>query len=334
LPQIDTLPRLAHRLHFRGHMGAFDNFLRKRGYAKLDRYGLVLTEDDRVLSTRAAVLDDGLGGKVVGWVDGDLAAAELQPFGAPPVPRKQVQAPPMPRPAPVAAREPEGEDEWEWEIAMARARAAAEEVQTAAASVATSFTAPAPRKAAAMTVPTAFAKGSASHPVPAPSTDPMASWPGTEPLGSAFSDVTRESPTVVSPAAKTLAVARTEARRTPAHGTARAPSPSIQSPAKAPIPSMKSMPSPSPRTVIPVPSLPVAARPSDVRPVMAQSAAARRFARGTVSQREPANSDRDTTVVSMPAFTDDHTSPYVTLPAEVKPPTGYAHTKRVAAKQR
>jgi hypothetical protein len=63
-------------------MGALDNFLRRFGYAKLDRYGLMLTGDDRVLSTRPAVLDDGLGGKIVGWLDDDLAAMELEHIGA------------------------------------------------------------------------------------------------------------------------------------------------------------------------------------------------------------------------------------------------------------
>jgi hypothetical protein len=209
---------------------------------------------------------------------------------------------PVAKAAPVAASAPEGEDEWEWEIAMARARAAAEDVQTAAASVATSFTAPSPRKAT-----TQFAKGSAPHAIPP--MDPMTTWPGTDPLGAAFSDVTREAPTtIMSPAAKTLAVARTEARRTPAQGTAKTP----------------------PRTAIPIPSMPVAVRPTDIRPVTASRT---RIARGTLAQREPANSDGDTTVIGKPAFPDDHTVPYVTMPAEVKP-TGYAHTKRVAAKHR
>ena len=39
---------------------------------------LVLAPDGRILSMRPSVLDDGLGGRVVGWEDGDLAAAELQ----------------------------------------------------------------------------------------------------------------------------------------------------------------------------------------------------------------------------------------------------------------
>ena len=63
-------------------MGAIDNFLKRWGFAKLDRYGLVLTPDDRVISMRPAVLDDGLGGKIVGWLEGDLAAMELEHWGA------------------------------------------------------------------------------------------------------------------------------------------------------------------------------------------------------------------------------------------------------------
>ena len=46
----------------------------------LSRYGLVMTHDDRILSTRPAVLDDGAGGRIVGWQDGDLAAMELPSY--------------------------------------------------------------------------------------------------------------------------------------------------------------------------------------------------------------------------------------------------------------
>src|SRR6187402_2162118 len=63
-------------------MGAIDNFLKRWGFARLDRYGLILTPDDRVISARGAVLDDGLGGKIVGWLEGDLAAMELDRWGA------------------------------------------------------------------------------------------------------------------------------------------------------------------------------------------------------------------------------------------------------------
>ena len=59
---------------------AIDNFM-KRWLREADRYGLVLTPDGRILSMRPAVLDDGLGGKIVGWHDGDLAAMELEHWG-------------------------------------------------------------------------------------------------------------------------------------------------------------------------------------------------------------------------------------------------------------
>jgi hypothetical protein len=148
-------------------MGAIDNLLRRWGFVRVDRFGLILTPDDRVVSTRQHVLDDGLGGKIVGWLDGDLAAMELQPWGAPraaapapaPVPRlasvmRVVAPPPPPRvtapmpvvmappppvvlapppapaivPPPPVADEPDlEEDEWEWEIAMARVRALAKQ---------------------------------------------------------------------------------------------------------------------------------------------------------------------------------------------------------------
>ena len=56
------------------------------------------------------------------------------------------------------------------------------------------------------------------------------------------------------------------------------------------------------------------------------------MARGT----DPAPARNDDTVITAPvqAAHDDLTSPYVTLPSEVKPQPGYAHTKRVAAKHR
>src|SRR5262245_17050665 len=75
-------------------MGAIDNFLKRWGYAKLDRYGLVLTPDDRVISTRPAVLDDGLGAKIVGWTEDDLAAMELEKWRTPKGPPKKIVAPP------------------------------------------------------------------------------------------------------------------------------------------------------------------------------------------------------------------------------------------------
>jgi hypothetical protein len=153
-------------------MPAIENLLKRWGFVRLSRYGLVLTPEGRIMSLRPAVLDDGMGGRIVGWRDRDLAAAELSRWEpARPAPQKAVAstvathvrvsppiaartiaplAPPAPAPvipAPAAAaagnlaiyvapaEEPE-EDEWEWEIALARARVAAEEVAAAAPPVA------------------------------------------------------------------------------------------------------------------------------------------------------------------------------------------------------
>jgi hypothetical protein len=48
------------------------------GFVKLDDFGLILTPEGRILSARSVVLDDGLGGKIVGWREDDLAAMELE----------------------------------------------------------------------------------------------------------------------------------------------------------------------------------------------------------------------------------------------------------------
>jgi hypothetical protein len=341
-------------------MGAIDNFLRRFGFAKLDRYGLILTPDDRVISTRHAVLDDGLGGKIVGWLEGDLAATELEPWGAPkqatakpiaapaslhklppaaplaarviapaaPVARPAVARPlpgmvpvavpviaptsipaPAPAPAPVvaAAQEP-GEDEWEWEIAMARARAAADEVEEARVDLlgasAVIASAVIQRKTnPGMAVP-AHARTSATTRVP----DPLPPWPETEPYNESWADKSEIEPGVMSVMQKKLAL-----HRTPAKGQAAAPPPARS-------------------TVIPVPQLPTAADPRLVRPAPHASAQPRgRMARGTGTQ----GSRLEETVKTMavPEAHNDRTSPYITLPSEVKP-SGFAHTKRVAAKQR
>lgn len=146
-------------------MGTFHKLLERLGFVRLADYGLLLTADRRVLTTRKAILDDGYGGCVVGWTDGDLATMELAAWGTPkPPPPKALPKPPPrritaskpvvaepappPPPEPVVAPEPVApppepitppavavapeppveEDEWEWEIAMARARAAVDEV--------------------------------------------------------------------------------------------------------------------------------------------------------------------------------------------------------------
>jgi hypothetical protein len=122
--------------------------------------------------------------------------------------------------------------------------------------------------------------------------EPMPAWPKTEPLATSWDDRTEASapPHVMSPVEKHIAVARRS-------------------------------------TVIPVPQLPVAAHPSDVRPPPSSRTISprTRMARGTA---------REDTVVTQPIApaNEDSTSPYVTLPSEVQRSTGYAHTRRVAAK--
>ena len=129
--------RLARGLHCPTSM---QKLLGRLGYVKLDRYGLVKTAEDRILSMRPATLDDGMGGRIVGWRDDDITAVDLprwepaKPLATtvasipslsrPPVP---MTARPVAPPIPVAPAAEEPEDDWEWTIAIARARAAAEE---------------------------------------------------------------------------------------------------------------------------------------------------------------------------------------------------------------
>ena len=58
-------------------MPAIHSMMKRLGFVRLRDYGLVLTPEGRILSIRPAVLDDGLGGRIVGWKDDDLAAMEL-----------------------------------------------------------------------------------------------------------------------------------------------------------------------------------------------------------------------------------------------------------------
>lgn len=369
-------------------MGAIDNFLKRWGFARLDRYGLVLTPEDRVMSTRPAVLDDGLGGKIVGWLEGDLAAMELEHWGAPPRKAKKkvvapaslhklppstpqaartiapaapasaapvisapvitapavaaprapiaapapvpspiaassIAAPPAPAPAPaapVADGDEPGEDEWEWEIAMARARAAADETEAARAELlgaAASIESPvAQRKMIPAKTSPGVAVAATRSPISTrsavPEPEPLPPWPGTEPYNETWADRSEVAPQVMSVLQKKLAVAR----RTPAK-----PTPTVAAPASGRA------------TVIPVPQLPTAADPRTVRPpAYTPSAPKGRTARGTGSPTRLEETVR--TQAAPPAnANDDRTSPYIELPSEVKP-SGFAHTKRVAARER
>ena len=140
---------LAWRVQSCSAMAAIQNLFERFGFVKLNRYGLALTSEGRILSMRPAVLDDGIGGRIVGWQDSDLAAAELarwepvKPLAPPVASAARVVAvsrpvavpPPLPKAvtaAPAVAVAPaveEPEDDWEWTIAIARARAAADEIE-------------------------------------------------------------------------------------------------------------------------------------------------------------------------------------------------------------
>jgi hypothetical protein len=149
-------------------MTAIQHLLQRWGFVKLRRYGLELTSDGRILSTRPAVLDDGTGGRIVGWQDGDVSIWKLSRWsGGPgvgsPVASGVIVPPAAPSPAPprpvtptiptiseaqaapaapsrasarvipaeVAGQPPVDEDDWEWTIALARARVAVEEAEAA-----------------------------------------------------------------------------------------------------------------------------------------------------------------------------------------------------------
>ncbi len=56
-------------------MPAIEHLLKRMGFVRLSKYGLVLTPEGRIMSLRPAVLDDGMGGRIVGWRDHDLVAA-------------------------------------------------------------------------------------------------------------------------------------------------------------------------------------------------------------------------------------------------------------------
>ena len=172
-------------------MPAIHSMTKRLGFVRLRDFGLVLTPEGRILSIRPAVLDDGLGGRIVGWQDDDLAAMELdrwselgramaqKPAALPAVARPVAVRPiapltvkpPIPvsikpptpqKPVAVASEPVVEEDDWEWTIAIARARAAAEEVELAAAAAQR----PSHRRMRADTVPPPTG-GRPMHPTPA-----------------------------------------------------------------------------------------------------------------------------------------------------------------------
>ena len=233
-------------------MPAIRKLMKRLGFVRLNRFGLLLTPEGRIMSLRPTVLDDGLGNKIVGWQDGDLAAMELETW-EPARPASQravasrvasVPASPVPmvavippRPAPVVASEPVvDEDEWEWEIAMARARATAADVLAA--------------------VPPTKPPPIPSRTLPMPVVDPIStgSWPKTEPLGNIDYD------DYMSPTTEVVQTVRVAEVPVSAN---HAPAPQAVRPGTSPV------------TVIPVPKLPSLRAGGRIEPLP------RRFPKGT-----------------------------------------------------
>ncbi len=339
-------------------MGAFDNFLKSRGYAKLDRYGLVLTSDDRVLSTRPAVLDDGLGGKIVGWAEGDLAAMELDRYGSggTPAPAKTLKPPAervpatvprqpasMPTVAPMTSAVPMPMPA----AAMAKGTPDPFPVTTAPrpSAVATAVSAPQIADAPELTEDEweweiAMARVRAVAEDVSVAATAMAFTKPTAPLPRAYNR-TAPMAAVAAPksGSRTMPMAAVGSRSDPMQSwpkteplaeswdspSSRESAPRVMSPIEKKVAVEKRT------TMTPVPASPVAAHPSEVRSAVhartITSAAGRsRMARGTA---------REDTVQMQPlaqAHTDE-TSPYIQLPPEVKP-TAHAHTTRAAAKYR
>ncbi len=296
-------------------MGALDKFLRRFGFVRLDQYGLVHTADDRIVSTRPTVLDDGLGTKIVGWRDGDLAAMELEPWlpAGVAAPKKPVAPKPLPAPAPVAARPLPG-------VAPVPAAAPAPAPVIAAA--------PAPVPAPKPVVVAAPAPAAAPAPPPQVAQEPIVEeddWEWEIAVARARAEAAdAERTAVAAPQPEllaSLAKPEPESWDEPApRPVTRAPKVTRQPLAAAPAPARVQ---PSGRTIIPVPSLPVAADPRSVRPVVAP----RRMPRATGRVEDTIQTH------AAPPANEDRTSTQVTLPPAATT-IGLPSNRRVAAKQR
>jgi hypothetical protein len=256
-------------------MPAIQQLLQRWGFVKLRRYGLELTSDGRILSTRPAVLDDGTGGRVVGWQDGDVSIWKLSRWSsgvgetpaalAAPVAPSRASARVIP--AEVAGEAVVEEDDWEWTIALARARVAVEEAEAA------------------------------RPPALAPRPEPPAPRAPERPTlrSSATADLAasgdwRKSDTVEAPRATAELITRTTAETTVESVAYDDDRVSSQRPRVTPEPAIPRTTTPS--TVIPVPSLPTvdATRRARLEPVVRAQATTlvSRFAKGTGPVDPPA----------------------------------------------
>lgn len=288
-------------------MPAIHSVMKRLGFVRLRDYGLVLTPEGRILSIRPAVLDDGLGGRIVGWKDDDLAAMELERWSElgramarqpaslpavatpvavrpiaplPGVPRAPV-APLTPKPVVVAravAPEPVvDEDDWEWTIAIARARAAAEESEQAAAAAQR----PSSRRMRADTVPppTGARPAQVTPPRPVPAAALAMARESVPSVAKKPAFV--QAKTAVDAPIASVAAPSTPVATAPMAAAPRTPliPPPLGMPTPVhPLPVVKPVVppvnrafarGPSPATVIPIPRLPKAV-PATIAPVVAR----------------------------------------------------------------
>lgn len=315
-------------MHSHARMGAIQNLLGKLGYVKLDRYGLLLTPDGRVLSQRPAVLDDGLGGRIVGWEDGDLAAMELEQW-EPARPAKKratarrvavAMAPTIPAPARPAVP-----------LAAKVVAPAAAVVAPAAAVVA----APAPAPAVVAPPTSARAVEAADEPE-----DDDWEWV----IAIARARAAADDVETAAAAPKFIPV-QTQPMAVVAKPAAAMPVPAKHAVAAKPVPPPLPPPgedtklgvksyeppkrAPSPKTIIPVPQLPRVTDPSLVRPAAVTARGSGPQVAQAPLRRVPRSTNRiEDTVRTAPApANDDRTSPGIALP-----PAGGG--RKVAAKQR
>ena len=320
-------------------MGAIHNLLERMGFVKLDRYGLLLTPEGRILSSRPAVLDDGLGSRIVGWLDGDLAAMELDKWEpARPAPKQATAsrvavavAPTMPQPVrppmPQAAK-----------VVAPAAPVAAPPAPIAVAPAARNLPGVAP-VAAPVAAPVVVAPVAVPAAVAPAEEQGEDDWEWTIAMARARaaadeSEQAAAAPKFVAPAPAPVKPAFVQAKTAP---MAKVAEPKRAKFIPAQTEPMTKVAEPeedwdaliakasTPKTIIPVPQLPRVTDPSAVRAVLAP------VTRPSVTplRRVPRATNRieDTVRTHAAPANDDKTSPGLALP-----PSGGG--RRVAAKQR
>jgi len=289
-------------------MSAFQKLMTRLGYVKLGRFGLALTPEGRILSMRPAALDDGLGARIVGWEDGDLAAMELarwEPKPAPMAamtPRVAVQMPAMrasitmPPPVPMRAKSPTTNVPTVAPIAPVISSLPGVAPFTPAAPPVVVAQPPEPEEDWEWTIAIARARAAAEE-------AEQAAEAMRRPLIQLVPDTSRTAPMAAVAAPKTTPMAAVAAPK------------GFKQPMPLPAPPALRVVGPS-RTVIPVPSLPTLGD-RRLEPVVRTSTSAmaaplRRFPKGTL--------DHDTvTKLEAVAESEDDTQTGISLPPVALP---------------